>query len=141
MKYRKLRIAWSVTWGILCLLGAALWVRSYWQYDNARFALAPANDLLVSSYKGRVIFILESNGIPWQSTVRELGINWLPSDAFFYKRASGFTSVIIPVWFAVLLFAGIGAIPWVRYRFSLRTLLVAMTLVAVVLGALVISMR
>jgi hypothetical protein len=29
MKYRKLRIAWSVAWGILCLLLIVLIVRSY----------------------------------------------------------------------------------------------------------------
>jgi hypothetical protein len=34
MKYRKLRIAWSVGWGVLCLLLVALWVRSYWWRDT-----------------------------------------------------------------------------------------------------------
>jgi hypothetical protein len=27
MKHRKLRIAWSVTWGMACVLLIALWVR------------------------------------------------------------------------------------------------------------------
>jgi hypothetical protein len=32
MNYRKLRIAWSVGWGVLTVLLIALWVRSYrWQ--------------------------------------------------------------------------------------------------------------
>ena len=30
MKYRKLRIAWSVAWGLLAVLLFVLWVRSYW---------------------------------------------------------------------------------------------------------------
>ena len=30
MRFRKLRIAWSVTWGIACVLLIVLWVRSYW---------------------------------------------------------------------------------------------------------------
>ncbi len=30
MKHRRLRIAWSVTWGIVAVLLIALWVRSYW---------------------------------------------------------------------------------------------------------------
>ena len=34
----------------------------------------------------------------------------------------------------VLLMAALAAVPWLRWRFSLRTLLIAMTLVAVVLG-------
>jgi hypothetical protein len=29
MKYRKLRIAWSGVYGVLCLLLIGLWVRSY----------------------------------------------------------------------------------------------------------------
>lgn len=33
MKHRKLRIAWSVGGGIVCLLLILLWVRSYWWAD------------------------------------------------------------------------------------------------------------
>ena len=33
MRFRKLRIAWSVVWGIACVLLIVLWVRSYWQVD------------------------------------------------------------------------------------------------------------
>ena len=33
MKYRKLRIAFSVTCGIACVLLVVLWVRSYWWVD------------------------------------------------------------------------------------------------------------
>ena len=29
MKFRKLRITWSMTWGVLALLLIVLWVRSY----------------------------------------------------------------------------------------------------------------
>src|SRR5689334_2853665 len=33
MRYRKLRIAWSVVWGLLALAVFVLWVRSYWWQD------------------------------------------------------------------------------------------------------------
>src|SRR5262245_51700856 len=33
MKYRNLRIAWSVAWGLLAVLLCVLWVRSYWKLD------------------------------------------------------------------------------------------------------------
>ena len=33
MRYRKLRIAWSVAWGLLAVILIALWVRSYWWMD------------------------------------------------------------------------------------------------------------
>ena len=34
MRFRKLRIAWSVVWGIACVLLIVLWVRSYWSVDD-----------------------------------------------------------------------------------------------------------
>src|SRR6476659_6488605 len=34
MRYRKLRIAWSIACSILCLLLIVLWVRSYWLFDG-----------------------------------------------------------------------------------------------------------
>jgi hypothetical protein len=33
MRFRKLRIPWSVAWGIACVLLVVLWVRSYWWSD------------------------------------------------------------------------------------------------------------
>jgi hypothetical protein len=33
MKYCKLRIGWSVAWGVVAVLLVALWVRSYSQCD------------------------------------------------------------------------------------------------------------
>src|SRR6476619_8397745 len=37
MRYRKLRIAWSVVWGVVALPLVVLWVRSYW-YDEWIYA-------------------------------------------------------------------------------------------------------
>jgi hypothetical protein len=42
------------------------------------------------------------------------------------------------MWFPILLGVAIASAPWVR-RFSLRTLLIATTLVAVVLGIVVMA--
>src|SRR5689334_14707894 len=33
MRFRKLRIAWSVFWGLACVLLTVLWLRSYWCFD------------------------------------------------------------------------------------------------------------
>jgi hypothetical protein len=46
-----------------------------------------------------------------------------------------------PHWLPILLSAALVAAPWLRWRFSLRTLLIATTLVAVVLGAIVYATR
>lgn len=47
----------------------------------------------------------------------------------------------IPHWPVALLFGGLAALPWVKWsrRYSLRAFLVIITLLALLLGALVIS--
>ena len=45
--------------------------------------------------------------------------------------------VDVPHWFLAILLASIATAPWLRWRFSLRTLLIATTLVAVVLAIIV----
>src|SRR3954462_321843 len=34
MRFRKLRIAWSVIWGLACVLIVVFWGRSYWYADT-----------------------------------------------------------------------------------------------------------
>ncbi len=51
---------------------------------------------------------------------------------FEYRRGN----VIAPDWFYVILFATLAALSWIR-RFSLRTLLIATTVIAAVLGLIV----
>jgi hypothetical protein len=48
---------------------------------------------------------------------------------------------VVPDWFSVLVTATLVAAPWLRWRFSLRTLLIATTLVTVVLGLIVYATR
>jgi len=47
--------------------------------------------------------------------------------------------IFFPYWFPTLLaaVAAVATAPWLRWQFSLRTLLIATTLVAVVLGVIV----
>jgi hypothetical protein len=33
MRFRKLRLAWSVGWGLACVLLIVLWVRTYYRMD------------------------------------------------------------------------------------------------------------
>jgi hypothetical protein len=66
---------------------------------------------------------------------------WVPPASFagFEIRSNRNSNVvvIIPYWFLVLSLGVIAAAPWIRWRrFSLRTLLIGMTLIAVGLGLL-----
>ena len=54
-----------------------------------------------------------------------------------------YTELIIPYWLPCLAAATIALLPWLKWskRFSLRTLLIATTLVAVALGLIVWAAR
>jgi hypothetical protein len=47
---------------------------------------------------------------------------------------------VVPIWILVLSTVALALLPWIRWRFSLRTLLIATTLVALGLG-LVVALR
>ena len=50
-------------------------------------------------------------------------------------------AVVVPHWVPLLLAATLAAASWIRWRFSLRTLLIGMTLVAVLLGAVIWAVK
>src|ERR1700741_5475233 len=55
MRYRKLRIAWSVGGGVLCLLLIVLWVRSYSIADSGRFPAFHRTLIHIQSGRGRIV--------------------------------------------------------------------------------------
>ena len=151
MKYRKLRIAWSAGCAIACLMLILLWVRSYWKWDLATVAMQPKGaGMGVQSARGQMMAHraekdqfsgLESFDIkpgwsgPGWYTVSSLG--------FYIEHSSARALATIPYWFAVLLTGLITTAPWIAWspRFSLRTLLISTTLVAVGLGLIVYEIR
>jgi hypothetical protein len=144
MRFRKLRIAWSVLWGLLALLLVVLWVRSY-RWEDQVFHPIGARSLFFCSINGQLMI-----GIPGQadwSTAYATGwtgwsydleqIGPVPYRGF---ELTGY-GYIAPYWFHVLIVAAIAVTSWIHWRFNLRTLLIATTLVAVVLGLVAWSMR
>src|SRR3954447_14798313 len=53
MKFRKLRIAWSVFWGLACVLLVLLWVRGVWFHDFIRGPFGSERTFAVDSYGGK----------------------------------------------------------------------------------------
>jgi hypothetical protein len=158
-RFRKLRIAWSVGWGIACLLLVALWVRSYRYWDQLYNPISKQMDLvIVESASGGVIVRLTTGQVggrwkrhmsrdlrsgsaggatrDWNETYRDKEIG-----GFAYHVTPWHTTFRAPLWFPAVLFAALSALPWIRWRFSLRTLLIAMTLIAVGLGLAVYAAR
>ncbi len=154
MRYRKLRIAFSSICLIACVLLTALWVRSYYSRDMTRGCIAGSHlHLSVTSLKGDVAVAFDEwrgSPHPWMfesvsnsenmvsvfSSVGKPPLSWL---GFRLQFKATLVVIVLPYWFLVLAFAAFIFTPWVRWkqRFSLRTLLIATTLIAVVLGLIV----
>src|SRR5689334_15680121 len=131
MKYRKLRIAWSVVWGVVAMLLVVLWVRSYWWYDWA--------DNKVCSMNGK-LWIREQFILTGRTSLHPLrnpgparfGVSSLSAQKYNLNSiGAGFA---LPYWLLLVLFSLFATLSWLRLRFSLRTVLIVTTLVAVGLG-------
>src|SRR6478672_10879160 len=71
MRFRKLRIAFSATCLIACVLLIALWVRSYWWFDRYRTDLPPLHrGIGIDSVVGCTGIIVENqvSNFAWTSS-------------------------------------------------------------------------
>jgi hypothetical protein len=148
MTNRKLRIAFSATCLIACVLLIVLWVRSYWwTYGvNANdgiqeFGISVECGALVAAFGSvpklsRVHFYWESQ--PVTPDLDMPGLMGFYCGTHPYGGSS--TLLLLPLWLFGILAATAGVTPWIiaiRLRFTLRTLLVAITAVAVLFGVVV----
>jgi hypothetical protein len=148
---RRLRIAFSVACGIVSLSLIVLWVRSYWHADIISGPALPKLKCGTISLVGRIV-VVWSREPPfpskWEVVTREV----TKGQPFFrqFENMFGFgvvnltseQEIILPHWFLVAITATCAVAPWLNWirwpkRFSLRTLLVATTFVALLLGAIV----
>jgi hypothetical protein len=144
LKY--LRIAVTALCLPACVLLIALWVRSYWRLDilEQRTGLQAVQ---ISSVKGCIaIGHLDRTtiGKSYLSVAAGDAADWRKGGVlgFAYYDDSFVRAFILPHWLPALFLAAIAVIPWISrsWRFSLRTLLIALTLVAVGLGVIVVAM-
>jgi hypothetical protein len=152
----KLRIAFTAVCGIACLWLMLLWMRSYRWNDIAYRPLNSTPQILsVYSFRGRITIAalvpVEDDDLmksrdptAWGWEPQYVG-NLVPLDdeeekprplfEFRILLNGGYTT--FPHWFAILIAGAVAVATWIRWRLSLRTLLIATALVAVVLGAVV----
>jgi len=131
-----------------------LWVRSYSALDAVRVPYATNSWIHFQSFDGRVI-VLGCSGrsprpVPW--------IGSLPAKRHSLSQALNYAIIgnqsmsavfyvttrlaVMPHWLLAFVLGAIGVFAWLpTIRFSVRTLLIATTLVAVVLGLIVWSSR
>jgi hypothetical protein len=145
------------------LLLCVLWVRSYWLCDI--FETKTNSGIVhLESRRGVVIYqVIFYNFKPgWPAAMRaevvkQLSLGRIHSSypvaesySFsgfkpflgFGRFNSGATTIVFARdWFTVLFSAALAIIPWIPLRFSLRTLLIATTLIALMLGLAVYASR
>jgi hypothetical protein len=166
VRFRKLRIAFSILCGVACLLLIALWVRSYLVCDIAYFRAVGKREYQIASLHGFIQFSTQNLrgksisfiGLPERSFNRETldgsdrptrlfyksGVKVCVFPKFFFSSNPTFGMKFdFPIWFAAILTVVFAAVPWIRWsnQFSVRALLIVTTLVAVVLGLAVYAVR
>src|SRR5438105_904200 len=148
MRFRKLRIAFSTFCVIACVLLIALWVRSCWWTEVGSLPFTAKWSVSFGSYPGVVGIGVgrQLNDCPWTLLGIDAADWWLLQERVgsrpYSSRMIGYFGygggvVVLPYWFAVFVSATFAGTPWLTrldWRFSLRTLLLAITAVAVVLG-------
>lgn len=164
IRFGKLRMTFSAVCGVLCLLLLALWVRSYWWTENVvgpsrgsfRLGVASANGWLTVRYGngklGPKVFpkgtLQSTSAEAMEEVYKQMeasikGTNATfsrPKVRFGWKDDWGFQ---FPYWMPTALFGILAvAVGWkLPWQFSLRTLLIATTVVAAGLGALIWTLR
>jgi len=136
MKYRKLRIAWSVVWGVLAVLLCALWVRSYSWGEQAQYTTLLKTYYGIRSDYGYLTGF-QGDFRPSRHTPGWLCGSGVPSrqwQSFTFNWNSKRRIIALPHWAVAIMFAAAASAPWLRSRFSLRALLIATTLVALLMG-------
>jgi len=149
MKFRKLRIAFSIACSIAGLLVIVLWMRSYQyyvgincplsgnRYANAHLQFGRAYLYSSQQHKPQPRFRTRKINSPKEKTIARL--RRLETAAGFGAfQDGGTTYVIVPLWFFLALAVFVATLPWFRWsrRFSLRALLIGMALIAVALSLL-----
>jgi hypothetical protein len=148
MKHRELRIAWSVVWGLVAVSLIMLWVRSRFQIEsierivNAKPLYGMGTRQRIFNLPGRLELSAEditSSSINYEPTFWhrvKWGMSEMNDGSWGFKRiwTSNHRMICFPHWFAVTLAGCVALLPWPPKRFSLRTMLIATTLVAIMLG-------
>jgi hypothetical protein len=145
MKHRNLRIAWSAACGIACIVFIALWVRTTYFCETIFGPVANSSSLVITSRQGGLGIGLTKSAAPkWAYSPNPPEVvphrTYVTLLGFGYSNPANegvFLRVLYPILIAGIITLSI--VPWVHWtaRFSLRTLLIATTLVAVALGLIV----
>ena len=149
MRYRKVRIAWSLGWGLVAVMVLTLWVRSFWWMQITHIPISDQVTVSFGLLPGVCGVGLPTTHHGWETHKAVVKKDWGPTVGYDYSSALMGTFVVnsreavVPCWFLFAMTVGAVTAPWLHWskRFSLRTLLIATTLLGVVLGLWAWAMR
>jgi hypothetical protein len=152
MRLRTVRIAWSVAWAAVAVLVCGLWVRSY-DLSDLVYRVSTSDALCLESRFGQLsvdkgFAPVRRTDLPGTYHRITKPLSNEENRLAYYPGKSGSRFVVdlylpgrwrcgVPHWFAALFFGAIAGVTWFPFRFGLRALLIATTLVAVLLGRIV----
>jgi hypothetical protein len=143
---RRVRIAGSMFFGVLAVALLLVWPRSYFWIDGISRGSTQRNYVGASTLRG--VFRVSSTTYP-KHLPKLRQVEWSVhsdpgDDATYHRRGRHFDwrnnenrmRGSVPLWFLITISSVVAVAMWrLQYsQFSLRTMLIAMTLVAVVLG-------
>jgi hypothetical protein len=147
---RYLRVAVSVASLVACGFLIALWVRSLRAEDRLSGHFGTSFAFRIYSSRGCIVCYapnmpFQPSNVPWHVAIGSE--YWLgESDPriasvpkLHYHREEMWAT--LPHWFLLGTCMTLATVPWFPYRYSLRTLLIGITAVAVGLGAIVYAVR
>ena len=148
------RPVWTAGCGIVVVLLWVLWVRSYWQYDNVHARVYKNWSAVVICLDGCAMLRLtdhtQTSALPsaqprfqrQSGSTSTLGMGVVPWQASWRSKPIAGDGITLPFWFSVVAgtLTALPWLPWPRWQFSLRTLLIAMTFLSALLGFIAWSM-
>jgi hypothetical protein len=143
MRFRKLRIAWSAVFGLLCLLMVAWWIRGYWWQDDGFVKFVPSQQVQYSAGEGRMCLWFEhsqtNKWYGWDGTAIQVRtgptvpnrIPWF--DVGFWPHM---TRVYAAHCFLTMVLGSLAAVVWCPRRFSIRGILITTAVIATILSVI-----
>jgi hypothetical protein len=143
LKY--LRITVTALSLMACVLLVALWVRSYWGREFLGEYLTLGQRYELFSFNGKLLILKQERffaGAEFRIAYPDDLFTERASQSRFgvsYSSDGLFAVLAISYWLLTSFAIGLAAAPWLKWRFSLRALLIGTALVALMLGMIASS--
>ena len=134
MKLHRLKIAVSVTSVLACVLLLVLWARSHRECEALNWN--GWRRITVWSGFGQIRVTAFNRTAPHEPLLKWQSSGFMPDGIgpWYFQWQNHQIFLVIPHRFPIVVLILLAALPWVHWRYSLRSVLIAVTIVAVVLA-------